>query len=387
MKRIPTLHKILAGIGCASLLVYVLACTTSFSPDDSQVLYPAFDKQSGAISVAVYDRNTGRSETLFTAIAPGETATNQDLLLVRAQWLDAKHVLVAHSLPDSDEGLPFVVVPRGVNEPVRHLLVPGIKSPPEMLEFPFCLVKSKLYMRNEERLVSVDLITGRTHSIEETNNILPMPGGDGKTIVGFTNPDDADEGMQVGLVDPVTLAFQPVLAITNKFEEGSMPAYDVRSGRLVFVTGENSDLKLNVMKNAKLEFSRPITHLGEEVGVGPWLHMGPDSDRVFAAYMSRPKGATNAEYGVVEIPFDRDPLRWIPLFHAEAEEGGLMFAQSSLSHDGRTWAMATSLLYLQIKSLKPEDCALFLVEVGQAQPKITKVPITPPAQRRKLADL
>ncbi len=130
MKRMPKLNVILAGVGCASLLFYILACSTSFSPDDSQVLYPAFDNQSGAISIAVYDRKTGRSETIFTAVAPGETRTDQDLLLARAQWLpDGKHVLIGHVLTDDDQGLSLFVVPRGVNEPIRHLLVPDLDEP------------------------------------------------------------------------------------------------------------------------------------------------------------------------------------------------------------------------------------------------------------------
>ena len=62
MKKHHPLHIVLAGIGVASLLVYVLACSTAFSPDDRQVLYPSFDPQSGALSIALYDRNTGRSE-------------------------------------------------------------------------------------------------------------------------------------------------------------------------------------------------------------------------------------------------------------------------------------------------------------------------------------
>ena len=118
--------------------------------------------------------------------------------------------------------------------------------------------------------------------------------------------------------------------------------------------------------------------------VGPWLDLGPRGDRVFTAYASKAEDAEDAEYGVVEIPLSREPLRWIPLFRAKSDKEDLIFAQASLSHDGQTWAMATSYLYLQNESVKPEDCALFLVEVGQAKPKITKVPITPPLHRKSL---
>lgn len=385
MKPNKTLHVVLAGVGCVSLLVYILACSTSFSPDDSQVLYPAFDKQSGAVSVAVYDRRTAHSENIFTAVAPSQSLTNQDLLLTRAQWIDANHILIAHVLSGHDEGLALLVVPRGVNEPIRQLLVPEIESPAVVLEFPFCLVNSTLYLRDEKTITRLDLVTGHVRRIEETNNVVPMPGGDGRTIVGITSPDDDQQAAQVGLIDPDTLEFKPLLTITNEFAEGVMPTFDVRSHRTLFVTDTDSNLQLNVMKDGQIQFSRPVARAGVQVAVGPWLDLGPNGDRVFTAYMSGAEGATNVEYGVVEIPLSRDPLRWTALFHAEGEEDGLLFAQPSLSHDGQTWAIATSYLYLQNESLKPEDCALFLVEVGQPEPKVTKVPIQPPEERRKLA--
>ena len=53
MKTNRTIHVLLAGLGGVSLLVYILACSTAFSPDDRQVLYPSFDPQSGALSIAL----------------------------------------------------------------------------------------------------------------------------------------------------------------------------------------------------------------------------------------------------------------------------------------------------------------------------------------------
>ena len=385
MKRNKSLHVVLAGIGCASLLVYILACSTSFSPDDSQVLYPAFDAQSGAVSVAVYDRKTGRSENIFTAIAPSEEITNQIRLLTRAQWLpDGKHVLIAHVPPDKDKGLSFFIVPRGVQEPVRHLAGLNIEEPAGVLEFPFCVVGSRILVRDEDTLGSIDYRTGQIHSISNANNVALLPGGDDRVIGAAAKLDD-DERMAFGTVDPQTLAFTPIMTCTNKFEEAIFPAFDVRGRRAIVVSGEDTNLTLQIVKSEGVEFSRPIERGGAKLMMGPWLDLGPRGDRVYTAYISRVGDAEDAEYGVVEIPLNRGALRWIPLFHAKPDgKGELIYAQASLSHDGQTWAMATSYLYLQNTSLKAEDCALFLVEVGQARPKITKVPIAPPLHRAEL---
>src|ERR1017187_4594359 len=101
MNMKPLLNSILAGVGALSLLIYVLACATSFSPDDRQGLYPSFDPQSGAMAVSIYDRKTGRSETVFTA-ANADFATNQQPVLMRAEWLpDGKHILIGRAV-DND---------------------------------------------------------------------------------------------------------------------------------------------------------------------------------------------------------------------------------------------------------------------------------------------
>ncbi len=106
---------------------------------------------------------------------------------------------------------------------------------------------------------------------------------------------------------------------------------------------------------------------------------GTNKDRVFTAYSSKVDGQTNSECGLLEIPLDEKPLRFTPLFQVRGEDVNLLFAQPSLSHDGRTWAISSAWLAAKDKSsLRPEDCALFLVQVDRSRPKITKVPIPLP---------
>ena len=121
-----TRNCILAGIGLASLLVYVLACT-SFSPDDRQVLYPAFDAQHGGVSAMVYDLKTRKSEPVYVSVGLSmPVQTNRDGGLLRAQWFpDGKHILVA-CLGEHSGGLVLTVLPRGGGEPVRVLQIPKL---------------------------------------------------------------------------------------------------------------------------------------------------------------------------------------------------------------------------------------------------------------------
>ena len=69
MKTISSRDTALALLGMLSLAVYILACT-SFSPNDRQVLYPAFD-ESGAVALASRSsRSTRTSSSRSTSSSP-----------------------------------------------------------------------------------------------------------------------------------------------------------------------------------------------------------------------------------------------------------------------------------------------------------------------------
>ena len=376
MKTNRTIHVLLAGIGCVSLLVYVLACSTAFSPDDRQVLYPSFDPQSGALSIAVYDRSTGRSEQIFSGIG-SHTDTNIHSASLRAGWLpDGKHILVAEA--EDDHRLSLFVLSRSGKEPVRHLGNLKWEEPLTALELPIAVAGTKVFLNDDHNLTRVDWVTGEM--LVNTNHIAALPGDDGKTIVGWRElPDNG--GAEFGVLDPETLAFQPQLTLTNQMGEGTFPAFNPREREIMFVSGQATNLALQVVRDGTKTFSRPITRPGCEVKVaGPWLDLGPKKDRVFTAYTSKTEGQTNSECGLLEIPLNEKPLRFTPLFQVQSDDLNSLLAQPSLSHDGRTWAISSAWLGASKKSaLRPEDCALFLVQVDRSRPKITKVPIALPA--------
>jgi predicted acyl esterase len=92
-----------------------------------------------------------------------------------------------------------------------------------------------------------------------------------------------------------------------------------------------------------------------------------------------------AEYqlGVLEIPADGGAGRQIPLFRVTGkEDSDVSTLQVDVSHDGKTLAAAST--YLQRSSgskaqqrLKPEDVALYFIDLSRPDRKITKVPIPP----------
>jgi hypothetical protein len=382
MKTKSSLQSILAGIGAGSLLIYVLACATSFSPDDRQVLYPSFDPQSGAAAVALYDRRTARSEIIFSA-AETAAATNQHSALIRAGWLpDGKHVLIASAA--GDDGLNLLVLPRGTNGPARHFVISGKDEAQAALEYPFAIRGELLFLNAGKRNpLRINLVTGETAGGDATTNetmVLPSP--DGKSLVAFR---EQSGGMEFGAFDPQNMEFKPLGIVATNIGNDTIPAFNPADGRLLFVSKIGEQLQLQIVRNGSVEFSRPLERRGEKLEVGPFLDLAPDGKTVFAAYCAESAATTNSEYGLLEIPLNDAPPRFTPLFHAESTgNANLLFAQPSLSHDGKTWAIGSACLYLENKSLKPGDCALFLVDLSKAKRPVTKIPIPVPAERKPL---
>ncbi len=384
MKTKPSLNAVLAGVGACALLIYVLACATSFSPDDRQVLYPSFDPQSGAMSVAVYDRKTGRSETLFVAASANFAAKHESVPL-RAEWLpDGKHVLVVRSLDDS--GLDVLVLPRGASEPVRQFILAKTNDAAESLEFPFALAGSRLFLNSSgQNPLRLDLVTGElAGGGSATNEIFALPSPDGKSLIGLRDLK-GDTGMEFGTFDPQTMQFNVMGQTGTNASNGSLPAFNPADGRLILISTPDKSPQLEVRKDGRVEFTRALTHGSDKLEVGPFLELARDGKTVLTAYFAFQEAATNSEYGLLEIPLTDAPPRFTPLFTvAQNTESDLLYAQPSLSHDGKTWAIGTALLYAQNDSLKSEDCALFLVDLSKSSRPVTKVPIPVPAERNRM---
>ena len=175
MKTSRFLQSMLAGVAAVSFLVYILACSTSFSPDDRQVIYPTFDPQSGANSVALYNRNSKHCETLLIS-ARGKPATNLEPMLVRAEWLpDGKHILIGQLVEDS--GLLLTVLARDTKEPAKNLIVDGLHEAAVTLEFPFAVAGSRLFLNgNEIDPIRIDLVTGETCGGQTNKNpVIVLP--------------------------------------------------------------------------------------------------------------------------------------------------------------------------------------------------------------------
>ena len=51
-------HAVLATVGLAALITYIMACRPAFSPDGSKILFTYVDARSGESAVGLFDRGT-----------------------------------------------------------------------------------------------------------------------------------------------------------------------------------------------------------------------------------------------------------------------------------------------------------------------------------------
>ncbi len=435
---------VLPAIGLASLAVYIIACS-QFSPDDSKVLFPAFDEKSGAACVSVYERKTGTSEAVFVPRKIGPLVVGESgLHFLRPQWFpDGRRILVAFTgggeHVEVDVGL--AVLPFGAREPVRLFPFSEDLGPRGyFLALPLCLSGLRVFLpavegvvkwrqnqpgrveengpedveenepedvdedepggvqenepegnRERSRFPRIDLETGKVEKHEFPSSVGLWAAGDGKTVLALHASERDPEEYIVSRLNPETWALEPL----SRWKSDSR-LLGVRKGTLAVSAdgtkfasfGRSPDRAAAwLVSEGRVQlWDRPelLDANLDFCGLGA---LSPRGDCFYATFRRKEGESAEAAYGVVEVPLSDAPLRWKDLLrgsarHAESDgDLSLAYFQPALSHDGKTLAIASTYLWASDGAVAAEDCALFLIDLPDPERKVTKVPIRPPAVR------
>jgi hypothetical protein len=379
MKTQSIKNLTLALVGLLALTVYILACT-SFSPDDTKVLYPAFDPASGALGMAIYDREARRNDMLFLPIAH-KGATNSEVAanFLRGQWVADGHSILfawASNSDGDDNAIDLALMPWGGRASLKLFHVPGIKDAGAMLTFPLCVAGDHVFLMAGPRdAVRVDLKTGALahHEFADAaQDVTLLPAPDGKQVF-YT-----EKGTVFGRLDAENFRREPLMTITNELSNETFFTYDKEGKVVAFLASQGGTNRLVVLRQGETIFSRPLAAKGEELAFGNAI-FSPKGDRLWATYQE-PAGSNTVSYGLMEIPLSDAPLRKITLIASSPGEkdSDASFFQFGLSHDGNTAAVASTYLAVADKPIKPDDCALFFVDLSDPNRKVTKVPLPAP---------
>jgi WD40 repeat protein len=378
MTATRTRDAALTVIGLAAVLLYILACA-SFSPDDSKVLFPSNDPKTGGTVLAVYDRGAHTTRALLAF--PPATGDNNDGYMIRPAWTpDGSHVVALWG--DTDKELRITVLPISGKGPTRMLVVKNVKGDASSaMLVPPTIVGSQLFMGEDGQIRRVDLESG-VELVKTIEGELLLAGQSGRIYYGRELSEEGKETRtEVGLVDANTLALTPLFETIET--AGNTPFFAVsRDGaRVAIAGGKDDEQQILVFEGNQLRNTIPIGGKPDEMRLGffQWSHDGATLYGVFRTKVA------DSEYqlGVLEIPASGGTARRIPLFRVTGKEDSDMSTlQVDVSHDGKTIAAAST--YLQTSSgakaqrrLKPEDLALYFIDLSRPDRKITKVPIPP----------
>ena len=103
----------------------------------------------------------------------------------------------------------------------------------------------------------------------------------------------------------------------------------------------------------------------------------PNSQTVYASFSKQAKGDKHREAGILEFSFPGGGMRRIPLIDRmeSGDEAEIWYFQPSVSHDGKTLAVASTYLVAGDALAAKNDCALFLVDLSDPERKVTRVPV------------
>ncbi|MGC8989688.1 MAG: hypothetical protein ACP5MD_06160 [Verrucomicrobiia bacterium] len=379
--------SLLAVIGLVAVLAYVLACT-SFSPDDSKVLYPKFDTKGGGIALAVFDRDSRSSEQLLTLPAPPKMET-----LLRGVWTsDGSRVVALWPAPvplDKSEQLNVLVLPYKTRQPVCWFALPIAQEKSTMLAVPPIVVGSSLFLCAESLVIRLDFETGAVQTNEVDGSVVLLKQGDRICYLHEKKSDDPSQkkSYELGDLDLNKLTLAPRFSFPEKPDEDIFGFFAVsRDGsRIALLCERSGESFFRIYEGNELSKTIPAGVGTNAVQIGNFL-FSPDGSTLYAA-CSRPPAETKEagvaqQCGILEVPLTGASAREIPLFKLQEDwdkEHPVFLFQLDLSHDGKTLAVCSTYLVVEEPArLKTEDLALYLVDLTRPDRKVTKVPIPPP---------
>ena len=381
MRKSAVSNSTLALAGLGALLIYILACT-SFSPDDSKVLYATVDARSGLTAIAVYDRKAGKSELLFEPSTQDAGKLAAKPAILRPQWLEDGHSFLTAWVADSDDkALSLAVLPFDRRGPARTFLLTGLGDGATMFYYwPVPVAGSSVLISGESNsLIRLDLGTGvmRRQTNQPELVLLPSPDNDHLFYLGVTN--DTEGPCECGLLNPETFARTPLFQIKDKKVSLFSLALSRDAKRLAYQVEDEKPPVVHLLETGRPARTLSLASLGDKMEVNV-RHFSPKHDILYGSFRDAAVGTHDA-YGFVEIPLDGSPIRKTTLISnggKSGDKGMLAYFQIDISHDGKTLAVESLWLACGNDDLKAEDCALFLVDLTDSHRKVTKAPIPLP---------
>lgn len=399
---------ILLVVGMVAWMIFILACVggPAWSPDGSQILFAYRDVENSRTAVALYDRVTRTTTTIFA-----QPAAKEGQLALQPQWQkDGTRAFIAmyqYNAGSSDTFCELISIPVKSNMPLQAYALGITEGCLAVLPLPE--LDGKVYFGGDD-LRWVDLTTGEIEHRTIQDKVGSLSEHDGQLFYlrkisrSVGNAEDkkpAEDGMEFGRIDLKDFTLKPSFSLWESettalgVKEDLSPVFWETNGSRMAMIGptDNSD-KILLLEEGKGIARALVPDLGVKayrLGNLVWSH---DGKTMYASAITKGERENSYDYWLAEIPVAGTPGRLTKIAPIRAEmnmsddEFTSQFRvsmQVSLSPDG-TWIAAAPAV-LAKDTLAERDRALFLIDVRDPARPVTRIPIpdlspaTPPAPK------
>jgi hypothetical protein len=384
-------NSILSALALAGLAAYVLACSSSFSPDDSKLACPAFDAQTGDLGVSVLDRKSGKVETVFSfATIKNPLEPKYEARLTRTHWLDNKRLVILWPGDDENEDLLNVMaLPLGGSGgALRCWSLKDVQKAHEKLMGPAALAGRQLLVVVASNLVArLDLEQGWLESkLCRGESLRLFPAGSDQHVFYAASPGQQATTIELGKLDARRFAQTPLFSVEEKhFDDETMPCFSPEAKQLALLRYESNSFRLTLHQPGQAGRRVAVQAPIDQLKVGN-LCFSAKGDMLYGSFGGCLAGETNFSLGILEIPLDGQPARPTVVIAGlkKCDQEMVRYFELALSHDGKTLAAATTYMCGEDSPLRPTDCALFLVDVSKRPHRISKVSLPTMNPRKPL---
>lgn len=378
------LDACLTILGIAGLMVYVLACAPSFSPDGKKVAFPVLDYDNEQTSIFVYDINKNKFETVAEFKNQNHKGDSDDDMDIAysVQWMpDGKQILINGAslimiLPVESEG------PTRIFQPQEDMKFLNILPPPIVGNYQFIANPDK------PELYRVNVQNWETQSFQLafSHDDLGIPFSDGEQLYFTVDLEKEDQKFcSIMKLNVENGTYTPVAKI-NTEECGELQAWSwlkLGGDRFAAISKYQDRVHLVLVQGNSIEKMIPIGEKKSGLDIGN-LVPSRDGRSIFAAFSYHDQ---QDQFGFMEIPFDGGKTREMVLFTGDGpmdDQMNPIAFHIAISPDGRKIA-ASSVSGLEYTSLKPEDRALYFIDVSHPEWEVNKVRVPLPSASNKFA--
>lgn len=395
-------------IGLAALLLYILACRPSWSPDGTKVVFPYYNPETKERGAALYDRTTGTVRSILAVSerkpAPVDAAKEHSWgegMCVVAQFThDGRRVIVSWN----DEKSHTLLLPVAPGEATRSFVLPaelGVDDAPTLVPYPE--IGGNLFLAGGKAIVRLNMQTGATQyrqledgfegtiaaqgnrvlyvrEVEETQPkqeplLESKPEAkkeEEKAEVPAPAPEKAaGSKFEFGTVNPGDLTLKPLFTLTS----GDLEARGIEEvqgflspeprGSRMAMTDKGAQ-RLVVLNSSGIERVVQPNIVASVYMLGNF-EWAPGGNKLYAPVIAKNEPDKDWQFSIAEIALDSGGTRLTPIARVRGDD----LLQIALSPDGSTIATTTA----DLKDVAMADRALYLVNLRDPKRAVTKIPM------------